>query len=120
MDSLVSTEWLAAHLGESDLRIVDCSWHMPSLGRSGREEFLDAHIPGAVFLDIDEVADKANPAPHAMPTAADFGAAMSALGVGREDRIVVYDNAATRNASRGWFMLYRFGAPRVAILDGGF
>ena len=120
MDSLVSTEWLADHLGESDLKVVDSSWHMPASGRSGRDEYLATHIPGAVFLDIDAVADTSNPAPHAMPNAAQFGAAMAALGVGREDRIVVYDNSPTRNASRGWFMLRRFGAPRVAILDGGF
>jgi len=120
MDSLVSTEWLAAHLNQGDVRIVDSSWHMPATGRSGRDEYLAAHIPGAVFLDIDEVADKSNPAPHAMPPAADFGAAMSALGIGREDRIVVYDNSPLRTAARGWFMLHSFGAPRVAILDGGF
>ena len=120
MDSLVSTEWLAAHLNQGDVRIVDSSWHMPATGRSGGHEYLAAHIPGAVFLDIDEVADKSNPAPHAMPPAADFGAAMSALGIGREDRIVVYDNSPLRTAARGWFMLHNFGAPRVAILDGGF
>jgi thiosulfate/3-mercaptopyruvate sulfurtransferase len=120
MDSLVSTEWLAAHLGEVDVRIVDSSWHMAATARSGRDEYLAAHIPGAVFFDIDEVADKSNPAPHAMPGAADFGAAMAALGVGREDRIVVYDNSPLRTAARGWSMLRMFGAPRVAILDGGF
>jgi len=119
MDSLVSTEWLAAHLRDADVRIVDSSWHMPATGRGGRDEFLAAHIPGAVFLDIDEVADKSNPAPHAMPSAADFGAAMAAFGVDREDRIIVYDNSPLRTAARGWFMLSHFGAPRVAILDGG-
>ena len=119
MDSLVSTEWLATRLGDVDLRIVDSSWHMPASGRSGWDEYLAAHIPGAVFLDIDAVADKSKPVPHAMPGAADFGAAMSALGVGREDRIVVYDNSPLRTAARGWFMLRHFGAPRVAILDGG-
>jgi len=120
MDSLVSTDWLAAHLGESDLRIVDSSWHMPASGRIGRDEYVAAHIPGAVFLDIDKVADQSNPAPHAMPSAAEFGAAMAALGVGREDRIVVYDNSPLRTAARGWFTFRHFGAPRVAILDGGF
>src|SRR4051794_38070686 len=120
MDSLVSTEWLAAHLSDSDLKVVDSSWHMAASGRSGRDEYLAAHIPGAVFLDIDELADKSNPAPHAMPSAADFGAAMAGFGVGREDRIVVYDNSPLRTAARGWFMLRSFGAPRVAILDGGF
>lgn len=120
MDSLVSTEWLAQHLGEDGLVVVDASWHMPATGRSGRGEFLEAHIPGARFLDIDEVADKANPAPHSLPTASDFAAAMEQLGVGSSDHIVVYDNSTTRNAARGWFMFRHFGAKQVAILDGGF
>lgn len=120
MDSLVSTEWLAQHLGEPDLVVVDSSWHMPSSGRSGRAEYLASHIPGTRFLDIDEVADRSNPAPHMMPSVSDFGAAMERLGVGRDDRIVVYDNSATHNASRGWFMFRHFGADNVAILDGGF
>lgn len=119
MDSLVSTEWLAAHLDQGDLKIVDSSWHLPASGRSGREEYRAAHIPGAVFLDIDEVADTANPAPHALPSAASFASAMAALGIGRDDRIVVYDNSPLRTAARGWFMLRHFGASRVAILDGG-
>jgi thiosulfate/3-mercaptopyruvate sulfurtransferase len=120
MDSLVSTQWLAERLGEPDLTIVDSSWHMPASGRSGRDEFLAAHIPGARFLDIDEVSDRSNPAPHALPGAREFGAAMEAIGIGRDDRIVVYDNSPTRNAARGWFMFRHFGAGNVAILDGGF
>ena len=120
MESLVATDWLAAHLRERDVKVVDSSWHMPASGRNARDEYLAAHIPGAVFLDIDDVADKADPSPHAMPSAASFGAAMAALGVSRDDRIVVYDNSPLRTAARGWFMLTRFGAPRVAVLDGGF
>ena len=120
MDSLVSTDWLARHLGEPDLVIIDSSWFMPSLGRSGRDEYLAAHIPGARFLDIDEVADKSHPAPHMLPGAQQFGEAMERLGVGSDDRIVVYDNSPTRTAARGWFMLRHFGASDVAILDGGF
>ena len=120
MESLVSTDWLAEHLGEPDLVVVDSSWHMPSSGRSGRAEYLAAHIPGARFLDIDDVADPSSPLPHMLPSAAAFGAAMERIGVGRDDRVVVYDNSPTRNAARGWFMLRHFGARRVAILDGGF
>ena len=120
MESLVSTHWLADHLGEPGLVVVDCSWHMPASGRSGRDEYLQAHIPGARFLDIDEVCDHDNPAPHMLPGAAEFGREMEAIGVGREDRIVVYDNSPIRTAARGWFMLRHFGARRVAILDGGF
>jgi thiosulfate/3-mercaptopyruvate sulfurtransferase len=120
MESLVSTEWLAEHLGEPDLVVVDSSWHMPASGRSGREEFIGAHIPGARFLDIDEVSDRSNPAPHMLPSAEEFGRAMEQLGIGRADRIVVYDNSPTRNAARGWFMFRHFGASQAAILDGGF
>jgi thiosulfate/3-mercaptopyruvate sulfurtransferase len=119
MDSLVSTQWLAEHLGEPDLVIVDSSWHMPATGRSGRDEYLAAHIPGARFLDIDEISDKLHPAPHMLPSAEEFGAAMERLGIGRADRIVVYDNSPTRTAARGWFMLRHYGARQVAILDGG-
>jgi thiosulfate/3-mercaptopyruvate sulfurtransferase len=120
MDDLVSTAWLAENLGQRDLTVIDSSWFMPALGRDARKEYLAAHIPGARFLDIDEVADTSNPAPHMLPGAADFGAAMEKLGVGKDDRIVVYDNSPTRTAARGWFMFRHFGAPKVAILDGGF
>ena len=120
MDSLVSTEWLARHLGQLDLVVVDSSWHMPSSGRNGREEYLASHIPGARFLDIDEVSDRNHPAPHMLPGAAAFAAAMKRLGVGGSDRIVVYDNSPTRTAARGWFMFRHFGAEQVGILDGGF
>ena len=118
MDALVSTEWLAANLGE--LTVVDCSWHMPASGRSGRQEYLAAHIPGARFLDIDDVADRSSTVPHMLPTAAAFAAAMEAIGVGSGEPIVVYDNSPTRNAVRGWFMLRHYGAAEVAVLDGGF
>lgn len=120
MDSLVSTDWLAQHLGEPDLIAVDSSWHMPSSGRSGRDEYRAAHIPGARFLDIDTVSDRSHPAPHMLPASEGFGPAMEQVGVGRDDRLVVYDNSSIRTAARGWFMLRHFGADRVAILDGGF
>jgi thiosulfate/3-mercaptopyruvate sulfurtransferase len=120
MNSLVSTHWLADHLGEPGLRIVDASWHMPATGRIGREEFVAAHIPGAAFLDIDALSDHDDPAPHMLPGAQDFAAAMERLGIGCDDRIIVYDNSPLRTAARGWFMLRHFGARDVAILDGGF
>jgi thiosulfate/3-mercaptopyruvate sulfurtransferase len=120
MESLVSTEWLARHLGDPGLVVVDSSWHMPASGRSGREEYLAAHVPGARFLDIDALSDRSNPAPHMLPTAADFRAAMERLGIDSADRIVVYDASPLRTAARGWFMLRHFGAAQVAILDGGF
>lgn len=120
MESLVSTEWLAEHLGEPDLVVVDASWFMPASARSGREEYLASHIPGARFFDIDELSDRSNPAPHMLPSAEEFAAAMERLGIGHDDRIVVYDNSPVRTAARGWFMLRHYGAREVALLDGGF
>ena len=119
MDDLVSTDWLAQNLGQADVVVVDASWHMPATGRNGAQEYRGAHIPGARFLDIDGLSDRSHPAPHMLPKGEEFGAAMEALGVGRDDRIVVYDNSPLRTAARGWFMLRHFGAQNVAILDGG-
>jgi thiosulfate/3-mercaptopyruvate sulfurtransferase len=120
MDTLVSTDWLERNLGEADVAVVDASAFLPTDGRDPNSEFLDAHIPGARFLDINVVADRTNPAPHMLPPAADFGRAMTELGVGSGDRIIVYDNSPLRTAARGWFMFCHFGAEQVAILDGGF
>ena len=117
MDDLVSTQWLANHLAE--VVPVDSSWFMPSSGRNGHAEFIEAHIPGARFFDIDAIADTAHAAPHMLPSAEHFGRAMQKIGIGRDDRIVVYDNSPLRTAARGWFMLRHFGAEQVAILDGG-
>jgi thiosulfate/3-mercaptopyruvate sulfurtransferase len=120
MDTLVTTQWLANNLGQPDIAIVDCSAFMPADGRDPAAEFREAHIPGARFLDINAVSDHSNPAPHMLPSAAEFGQAMSGLGIGRDDRIIVYDNSPLRTAARGWFMFRHYGAERVAILDGGF
>ncbi|MBA3510721.1 sulfurtransferase [Sphingomonas sp.] len=120
MDALVSTQWLAGHLGQPDLVVLDASLFMPASGRDARAEYLLAHIRGARFLDIEELSDKSHPAPHMLPPADEFGRAMEALGIGRGDRIVVYDNSPLRSSARGWFMLRHFGADKVAILDGGF
>ena len=120
MDDLVTTEWLARNLDQPDIAIVDSSAFLPTDGRDPATEFGQAHIPRARFLDISKVANRDHPAPHMLPSAAEFGRAMSELGVGRDDRIIVYDNSPLRTAARGWFMFRHFGAERVAILDGGF
>ena len=119
MDDLVSTAWLAQQLGASDLVILDASLFMPADGRDPDAEFEAGHIPGARRFDIEALSDPANPAPHMLPGAAAFGAAMAAIGVGRDDRIIVYDDSPLRSATRAWFMLRHYGAERVAILDGG-
>ena len=119
MDNLVSTEWLAEHLRDSEVVAVDSTMFMPSSGRDARAEYTAAHIPGARFLDIDELSDHSAASPHMLPPPDQFGAAMETLGVGRDDRIIVYDNSPLRTAARGWFMLRHYVAERVAILDGG-
>ncbi len=119
MDNLVSTAWLAEHLRDADLVVVDATTFMPNSGRDARAEHAAAHIPGGRFLDIDELSDHSAAAPHMLPPADQFGAAMEKLGFGRDDHIVIYDNSPLRTAARGWFMLRHYGAERVAILDGG-
>jgi thiosulfate/3-mercaptopyruvate sulfurtransferase len=119
LPSLVSTDWLAARLGEPDLRVVDGSWHMPQARRDPRREFLEAHIPGAVFFDIDAIADHATPLPHMLPNEAEFSQAVGALGIGDGDRVVVYDTRGVVSAARVWWTFRAFGHDAVAVLDGG-
>jgi len=119
MDDLVSTQWLAAHLRDPDLRVLDGSWHMPQARRDPRAEFLAVHLPGAVFFDIDAIADHATPLPHMLPTAEAFAEAVGALGVGAGDRVVVYDTRGVVSAARVWWTFRAFGHEAVAVLDGG-
>jgi thiosulfate/3-mercaptopyruvate sulfurtransferase len=119
MDDLVSTSWLEGELGAPDLRVVDATFLLPGDGRDARAEFEAAHIPGAVYLDIDEVADPDSPLPHMLPSEARFASRMQSLGLRDGARIVVYDNSPHHSAARGWWMLRTFGAHYVAILDGG-
>ncbi len=120
MNLLVSTDWLAAEMGKSDLSIIDASLFLPAMGRNARAEFEAAHIPGAVFFDIEEVSDTTNPLPTMLPPAEKFASRCQALGLGDGSRIVVYDNSPLKSSARLWWMLNLFGAHEVAILDGGF
>ncbi len=117
---LVTTEWLADHLHDADLRIVDGTWHMPQLKRDARAEFADAHIPGAVFFDIDAIADTSTSLPHMLPGEAQFADAVGALGIGSGDRVIVYDVRGVISAARVWWTFRAFGHDAVAVLDGGF
>ncbi|MBS0361151.1 MAG: 3-mercaptopyruvate sulfurtransferase [Proteobacteria bacterium] len=116
---LVSTEWLAAHLADSNLVILDGSWHLPASGRHGSAEYETAHIPGALFFDIDAVADTGDPLPHMLPTPEHFAAMVGAMGIGDGDRIVVYDSLGLFSAPRVWWTFKVMGARDVVILDGG-
>lgn len=117
---LVSTAWLQERLGDPSIAIVDGSWHLPPTGRSGRQEYADGHIPGAVFFDIDLVADRSSGLPHMLPSAEAFAEAVGALGISDEKTIVVYDGSGLFSAPRVWWTFRHFGAASVFILDGGF
>jgi thiosulfate/3-mercaptopyruvate sulfurtransferase len=119
MDSLVSTEWLANEIGASDLRIVDCTRHLPDTGRDALAEYEAGHIPGAVFMDLADLIDTSSPVENTLPPAEKFASRMQSLGLGDGSRIVLYDDSAVKTAARAWFMLKMFGAHDVAILDGG-
>ncbi|HEX6111511.1 MAG TPA: 3-mercaptopyruvate sulfurtransferase [Geminicoccaceae bacterium] len=118
-DPLVSTEWLAARLTAPDLKVADATWFLPTVGRDARAEYEQAHIPGAVFFDIDEIADEASPLPHMLPDAVKFSSRMRRLGLGDGTRVVLYDNNKYSASARAWWMLRLFGHPEVAVLDGG-
>ncbi|QGM46482.1 3-mercaptopyruvate sulfurtransferase [Methylocystis heyeri] len=115
----VSTDWLEAHLSDPDLMAFDASWHMPAAGRDPRAEYLDGHIPGAVFFDIDGIADKSTDLPHMLPDPVAFSAAMRKLGFGDGMRAVIYDSAGLFSAPRLWWTLRVFGVEDIAILAGG-
>ena len=118
-DPLVSTEWLAAHLDAPDVKVADATWFLPTMRRDAKEEYERAHVPGAVFFDIDDIADAASPLPHMLPDAVKFSSRMRRLGLGDGTRIVLYDNNKYSASARAWWMLRVFGHPEVAVLDGG-
>jgi thiosulfate/3-mercaptopyruvate sulfurtransferase len=118
-ENFVSCDWLAAHLGDPEIGVVDGSWHLPPTGRVGSEEFRLGHIPGAVFFDIDAIADTSTGLPHMLPDETKFADEMTALGLGDGMRFVVYDSPGLFAAARVWWTLRAFGAEDVAILDGG-
>jgi thiosulfate/3-mercaptopyruvate sulfurtransferase len=119
-DPVVSSEWLAQRLGGRGVQVIDASWFMPGENRSGRDEYLQAHIPDAIFFDIDAIADHTTDLPHMLPTAEDFAQAAGELGLSRDADIVVYDTVGIRSAARVWWTLRVMGFPKVHVLDGGF
>ncbi len=116
---LVSVDWLSKHLGEADLRVVDATWYMPADNRPGLAEFEQGHIPGAVFFDIDQIADPSSGLPHMLPGPEAFTVAAASLGLNPAHRIVVYDGQGIFSAPRVWWTLRVMGFERVAVLDGG-
>jgi thiosulfate/3-mercaptopyruvate sulfurtransferase len=119
MQALVSTEWLARELGASDLVVCDATKYLPNEPKDGRAEFLAAHIPGARYFDIDEVADPDTDLPHMVPTAGRFARLVGAMGIGNATRVVFYDQKGLASAARGWWLMGLFGHDQAAVLDGG-
>ncbi len=120
-DALVQTEWLAGNLNAPGLKIVEATYFLPSMKRDAREEFGMDHIPGAVFFDIDDISDPSSGLPHMLPDAETFAAKVGALGIGNDDRVIVYDaSGGHMAAARAWWMFRLFGHPNVALLNGGF
>jgi thiosulfate/3-mercaptopyruvate sulfurtransferase len=119
IEPLVTTSWLAERLGAPDLRVVDATWYMPGEEGSGAADHAEGHIPGAVFFDIDRIADPATDLPHMLPCPAAFAEAAGELGLSREATIVVYDGRGIFSAPRVWWNLRVMGFPDVRVLDGG-
>jgi thiosulfate/3-mercaptopyruvate sulfurtransferase len=115
----VTTDWLAEHLADPNLITLDCSWYLPAENRDAHAEYLAGHIPGAVFFDIDEIADKTTDLPHMLPKPDDFARMVGDLGVGDGMTVVVYDEFGTRSSARVWWEFSVMGAPDVRVLDGG-
>ena len=116
---LVTTDWLAAHLGAPDLVVLDGSYYLPAMQRDAAAEYLAGHIPGAIRFDIDEIADHSVDLPHMLPSPADFAAAVGKLGIANTDTIVAYDGHGMFSSPRVWFTFRAFGVDNVFILEGG-
>lgn len=116
---LKSTEWLAQHLGDPAVAIVDGSYFLPTQQRDAHAEYLRGHLPGAVFFDIEAVSDDSTELPHMLPGPKQFGEAVGALGIGDGDTVVVYDSLGLFSAARVWWTFRIFGAQKSFVLDGG-
>ncbi len=117
-DALVTTAWLADNL--DNVKVVDGSWYLPAMARDPVAEFAAAHIPGAVYFDIETIADQASDLPHTLPSADQFAGQIGALGIANDDPVVIYDGLGLFSSGRVWWMFKYFGHPQAAILDGGF
>jgi thiosulfate/3-mercaptopyruvate sulfurtransferase len=116
---LVDTGWLADRLNAPDLVVLDASLHLPTTGRNAKAEYLAAHIPGALYFDMDDISDETNPLPHMLPSTAKFASRMKKMGLGDGMRVVVYDTEGLYSAARAWWMFRIMGHDDVAVLNGG-
>ena len=118
--NIVSTDWLEQHLEAPDIRIIDSSWYFPQEKRNAEQEFLEWHIPGASFFDIDKIKDNDSDLPHMLPPSEMFNSTVRKLGIGDGHKVVIYDGLGMRSAARLWWMFKVFGHSDVVVLDGGF
>lgn len=118
-DGLVEAAWLVEHLNDSSVKIVEATFTLPGVSPTGYERYVRAHIPNAVFYDIEKIGDPDNPLPHMLPSDADFAAAMGRLGIENDHHVVVYDAFGLSSAPRAWWMLRAYGHHNVRILNGG-
>ena len=118
-DPLVSTEWLAAHINDANVKVLDASFKLPGVLPLPKDDYLAAHLPGAVFFDVDAVSDHSNPLPHMFPSAEQFGRDVGHLGIGNADTVVLYDAGGWVAAPRAWWMFLSYGHSNVRILNGG-
>ena len=117
--AIVSTEWLSRNINDPNLVVLDGTYHLPTANRNASEEFPLKHIEGAIFFDIDDIADADNVLPHMLPSDKVFSEKVGALGINNEKRVVVYDVYGMQSAARTWWMFRFFGHDNVAVLDGG-
>lgn len=117
--ALVSTDWLALRLDAPDVKVADATYFLPTMRRDAKQEYREAHIPGAVYFDIDDIADSDSPLPHMLPDAAKFSSRVRKLGLGDGVRVVLYDNNRYSASARAWWMFRVFGHSDVVVLDGG-
>lgn len=117
--TLVSTEWLARHMGSPDIRLIDASWYLPQMNRDAKAEYDASHIPNARFFDIDDVSDAKSDLPHMAPPPEKFVSRMRAMGIGDGHQVIIYDGAGILSAARVWWLFHHFGKSDTAVLDGG-
>lgn len=117
--AVVTPAWLAGHLDDPHLKTVDATWFLPPSDRNARTEYEAGHIPGAVYFDIDEIADRTSGLPHTLPSVEQFASAVGALGIGNGDHVIAYDTQGIYSAPRVWWMFRVFGHERVSVLGGG-
>ena len=116
---IVSAQWLSEHLDDPAVKVVDATVHLPDTGRNARAEYAAAHIPGAVFFDLERIADPANPLPRKVPPVDVFAREVGELGIDNKTHVVAYDTPGLYSAARVWWLFRLYGYDLVSVLDGG-